>query len=176
MKLSIIFTSDIFPNLLPARKCEYNRNSHAVWNHTAPLTWHGQNHHQSAINIKTLWTVLKVLSWSMCIVQIHISGFLHPASIHYVDGRLAARSRSVSLEAWDSGLDFFNRSDMWQAHQPRRCRDACHTSGRYDHDNIQSRDFKRFGGKTSYRLVNRGPGLVSWLTQCNWSRQTNVRE
>ena len=56
------------PYLLPERKCEYNRNSHAVWNHTVPLTRYGQNHHQSAININTLWTVMKVLSWSMCIV------------------------------------------------------------------------------------------------------------
>ena len=47
-----------FLYLLPDRKYEKKRdsvgkgirgNSHAVWFHTAPLTRHGQNHHQSAI-------------------------------------------------------------------------------------------------------------------------------
>ena len=41
------------------------------------------------------------------------------------------------------------------------CRDTCRISERYDDSNIQSRDFTRFGAKTSYRLVNRG--LVSQL-------------
>ena len=36
-----------------------------------------------------------------------------------------------------------------------RCRDACQISERYDTQN-----FMRFGGKTSYRLMNKGPGVI----------------
>ena len=62
----------------------------------------------------------------------------------------------------DSGLDLFGCSEIWQAPWQHCCQDACQISERYDHYNIQSRgfeDFTRFGGKTSYRLVNRGPDL-----------------
>ena len=33
----------------------------------------------------------------------------------------------------DSGLDFSNRSEIWQAPRQQRCRDACQISERYDH-------------------------------------------
>ena len=65
-----------------------------------------------------------------------------------------ARSREVSKPR-DSGLDFSNRFEIWQ----ERCRDACQISERCDYYNTQSRDFTRFGGKTSYSLVNWGPEL-----------------
>ena len=39
----------------------------------------------------------------------------------------------------DTGLDFFNRSQILQAPWQQRCRDACQISERYDHYNVQSR-------------------------------------
>ena len=48
--------------------------------------------------------------------------------------------------------------DAWNQH----CRDACKVSERCDHYQISRlRDFPRFGGKMSTRLVNRGPAYVS---------------
>ena len=81
------------------------------------------------------------------------------ASIHKADGRLTARSREVSKPR-DSGLNFSNRSEIWQTPRQHRYRDACQISERYDHYNIQSRGFETsrdLGFKTSYRIVNRGP-------------------
>ena len=62
------------------------------------------------------------------------------ASIHYVVRRLTARSRETS-KPQDSGLDFSNRSEIWQAPQQQCCWDACQISvryRRYDQYNIQS--------------------------------------
>ena len=67
---------------------------------------------------------------------------------------LTARSGEVSKPR-DSGLDFSNRSEIWQAPRQQRCRDACQISKRYDGYNPRPLDFRRFGGKTSYRLVYR---------------------
>ena len=72
------------------------------------------------------------------------------ASIHEADGRLTARSQEVSKPR-DSGLDFSDRSEIWQAPRQERCRYACHISERYDHD-IQSRGFE-----TSRALAVRHP-------------------
>ena len=66
------------------------------------------------------------------------------------------RSRDVPKPR-DSGFDFSNRFEIWQAPRQQRYRDACHIPKRYNHYNIQSRDFTRFGSMTSYRLVNKGP-------------------
>ena len=49
----------------------------------------------------------------------------------------------------DSGLNFSNRSEIWQV--PRQP---------LQHPISRLRDFTRFGGKTSYRLVNRGPVVI----------------
>ena len=65
------------------------------------------------------------------------------ASISKPDGRLAVRSHEVS-KPWDSGLDFSNRSEIWQQRW------------RNDHYKIQSCGFETCS-KTSIRLVNRGP-------------------
>ena len=63
------------------------------------------------------------------------------------DGRFTARFREISKPR-DLGLNFFNRSENSQTPRQRRCRDACQISERY----------ARFNGKTSYHLLNRGPG------------------
>ena len=43
----------------------------------------------------------------------------------------------------DSGLDFFNRSEMWQAPRQQRCRDACQISLRYKPYYTQYRGFEK---------------------------------
>ena len=83
------------------------------------------------------------------------------ASIHQTERRLTAISREVSKPR-DLDLDFSNRSKIWQAPRQHSCRDACQM---WQSDtiiityNLATWDFTRFGGKTSYRLVNRSPGV-----------------
>ena len=49
-------------------------------------------------------------------------------SIHSeADGRLTARAYEVS-KSQDSGVDFFNRSEIWRASRQQFCRVACHIS------------------------------------------------
>ena len=55
--------------------------------------------------------------------------------------------------SWVSGLDFFNRSEIWQAPRQQHRRDACQIAERYDNYNIQSRGFE-----TSRYLVLRRLG------------------
>ena len=45
------------------------------------------------------------------------------ASIHLADGRLTARPHEVSKPR-DSGLNFYNRFEIWQAYRQHRCQDA----------------------------------------------------
>ena len=52
------------------------------------------------------------------------------ASIHQTDRLLTASTRQVSKPR-DSGLDFSNGSEIWQAHRQQRCRDGCQISERY---------------------------------------------
>ena len=63
------------------------------------------------------------------------------ASIRRAVGRLTARSREVSKPR-DSGLNFSNRSEIWQVPRQHCCRGACQISELYDHCNIQSRGFE----------------------------------
>ena len=51
------------------------------------------------------------------------------------------RSHEVSKPR-DSTLDFFIRSEIWQAPRQQRCRDSCKISERCAHHNIQSRGFE----------------------------------
>ena len=81
-------------------------------------------------------------------------------------------SREVSKPR-DSGLDFSNRSQIWQAPRQQRCRDACQISERYDHYNIQSRGFETSRDLAVRRLTAyRGPDSVAtqyWLqSRCGW--------
>ena len=61
--------------------------------------------------------------------------------LYSLRGRLIGRSREFS-KPYDSCLDFFNRSEIWQAPRQQRCRDACQISERCDLDNIQSHHFE----------------------------------
>ena len=67
---------------------------------------------------------------------------------------LTVRSHTVSRPR-ESGLNFSNRSDNWQAPRQQRCRDACQISERYNHYNTQSRGFE-----TSLNLAIRR--LTAW--------------
>ena len=71
---------------------------------------------------------------------------------------MSYRSNSWSPEA-ARFKSIYNHSEIWEAPRQERCRDVCQISERYDHHNIQFDGFEtsRFGGKTSVRLVNRGP-------------------
>ena len=51
--------------------------------------------------------------------------------LHLAVRRPTARSREVS-KSRDSGLDFFNCSEIWQAPRLQRYRDACKISERND--------------------------------------------
>ena len=84
------------------------------------------------------------------------------ACIHWVERRLTTRSHKVSNQR-DSGLDFSNRSENWQAHRQHYCRYAsqnCRAIRSLQHPISRLRYFTRFGSETSYRLVNGGPGFL----------------
>ena len=95
------------------------------------------------------------------------------ASIRNAVRRLTARSREVS-KPQDSGLDFSNRSKIWQAPQQQRCWDACHIS---DHYNIQSRASRLHEiwwwnvspGEQRPRVTSATLGIVLF-PQCQWSK------
>ena len=80
-------------------------------------------------------------------------------SFHWAVRRLTARS-CEALKPRDLGLDFYNHSEIWQAARQQGCRDAFECPS--DIPSLQYpisrlRDFEtKFGGKTSYRLMNRG--------------------
>ena len=59
----------------------------------------------------------------------------------------------------DSVLNLCNRSEIWQAPRQYRYGDGCQIEDWYNNYHTHSPGFARFGGKTSYRLVNRGPGV-----------------
>ena len=81
------------------------------------------------------------------------------------NGHRNARSRKV----WKPralGLDFSNRYEISHAPRQQRCHNASQISERAIHSlkapMARLRDFTRFGGKTSFRLVNRGTVTSQW--------------
>ena len=95
---------------------------------------------------------------------IMISMTLGDGIIYSMDGRLTTRSRETSKPG-DSGLDFSNRSEIRQAPRQQLCQDAIKLLERFDDyniylaTNIYLRDFIRFCGWTSARLVRRSPDI-----------------
>ena len=75
------------------------------------------------------------------------------------DGHLTTTSTASTEVSTtrDSGLDFSNRSDIWQA--TRSCQPHFCAMWSLEHPISRLRDFTRFGGKASYRLANRCPGV-----------------
>ena len=87
-----------------------------------------------------------------------------PLGLYSLSGRTSYRKISWSLEVTqDSGLDFSNRSEIWQAHRQRCCRNARSISLLWY--------FTRSYGKTPACLVNRDP--ESWH---RWERLREIRD
>ena len=86
-----------------------------------------------------------------------------PLGRHSLSGKTSYRKISWSLEAARFGFKLFQL--LWNlagtsAAVPPRCLSNFRAIRLLQHPISQLRDFTRFGGKTSYRLVNRGPGSV----------------
>ena len=81
--------------------------------------------------------------------------------LYSLSGKTSYRKISWSLEAARFGFKVFqslwNLAGTWAALLPR-CLSNCRAIRPLQHPISWPRDFTRFGGTTSYRLVNRGPG------------------
>ena len=92
-----------------------------------------------------------------------------PQGLYSLSGKTSYRKISWSLEAARFGFKLFqllwNLAGTSAALLPR-CLSNFRAIRPLQHPISRLRDFTRFGGKTSYRLVNRGPG---WLWK--WHRK-----
>ena len=71
------------------------------------------------------------------------------------------RNINTSISCRYDRLCFYCEVVSKPAPPQQRCRDACQMAERYYHHNISRlRDFTSSCGKTSYRLVNKGPPLI----------------
>ena len=89
-----------------------------------------------------------------CIVWGMYANMRHPVHRFTKQTDVLSQAREVSKPR-NSGLNFSNHSEIWQAPRKHRCRDAFQIPERCDHHNTQSHgslETSRFGGKTSYRL------------------------
>ena len=79
--------------------------------------------------------------------------------LYSLSGKTSYRQISWSLEA--ARLDVAMVVSLWQAPRQQHCRGTCQISERLEKFKLRIsrlRDFTRSCGKTSYRLVSRGPG------------------
>ena len=85
--------------------------------------------------------------------------------LYSLSGKTSYRKISWSLEAARFGFklfqSFWNLAGTSAALLPR-CLSNFRAIRLLQHPISRLRDFTRFGGKTSYRLVNRGPGTYIW--------------
>ena len=83
--------------------------------------------------------------------------------------RLSVRSRKVSKPR-DLYLELSDRYEIWQAFRQQYCQCACQIAKRYDNLKYRSwlRDFTRSYGKTSFRILRRGPvsRVIQKTTTC----------
>ena len=77
--------------------------------------------------------------------------------LYSIRSKTPYRNISWSFEVARFRFRFFQ--SLWQTPRQQRCQDAWQISKRDDHYNIHlaASDFTKFGGKSSYLLVNRGP-------------------
>ena len=97
----------------------------------------------------------------------------NPTEIHYLglyslSGKMSYRKISWSLEAARFGFKLFQ--SLWNlagtsAALLPRCLSNFRAIRPLQHPISRLRDFARFGGKTSYRLVNRGPGASNQIAR-----------
>ena len=84
--------------------------------------------------------------------------------LYSLNGRTFTLWSCEAPKPLDSGLGFSNRFEIWQKPRQYRYRHACQIAERYDHHNIaRLLDFTKSCGKTSIRLVNRGPAIYTVL-------------
>ena len=110
------------------------------------------------LNIYVDHTIMPA-NWSQCLIP-HWQSYWH-LGLYSLSGRTSYRKISWSLEAARFGFKLFQ--SLWHltgtsAAQLPRCLSNVRGIRSFWHPISRLRDFTRFGGKTSYRLVNRGPG------------------
>ena len=93
-----------------------------------------------------------------------VNVYIHSAilGLYSLSGKTSYRKISWSLEAAGFGFKLFK--SLWNlagtsAALLPRCLSNCRAIRPLQHPISRLRDFTRFGGKTSYRLVNRGPDV-----------------
>ena len=111
----------------------------------------GKSYH-FCINLMSNFETLPNTGWT-----IHLSA----QGLYSLSGKTSYRKISWSLEAARFGFNLFqsrwNLAGTSAALLPR-CLSNFRAIRPLQHPISRLRDFTRFGGKTSYRLVNRGPG------------------
>ena len=88
---------------------------------------------------------------------------LHHQGLYSLSGKTSYRKISWSLEAARFGSKLFQSLWNWAGTSAAlllRCLSNFRAIRPLQHPISRLRDFTRFGGKTSYRLVNRGPVLL----------------
>ena len=83
----------------------------------------------------------------------------HLLGLYSLSGKTSYRKISWSLEAARFGFKLFQSALL------PRCLSNFRAIRPLQHPISRLRDFTRFGGKTSYRLMNRGPDLLSQLNR-----------
>ena len=103
--------------------------------------------------------------------------------LYSLSGKTSYRKISWSLEAVRFGIKLFQ--SLWNlagtsAALLPRCLSNFRAIRPLQHPISRLRDFTRFGGKTSYRLVNRGPEVVNsrilspWWRNCRWFESDSI--
>ena len=105
--------------------------------------------------------------------KLHLTLSSH-LGLYSLSGKTSYRKISWSLEAARFGFKLFQ--SLWNfagtsAALLPRCLSNFRAIRPLQHPILRLRDFTRFGGKTSYRLVNRGPGPHHWV----WFRSDPLR-
>ena len=90
--------------------------------------------------VVSLYGGYRDMGWTLVLLNHFGIGVL--LGLHSLSGRTSTRrSRKVSQPRY-SGLDFSNRSEIWQAPRQQRRRDDWQVSERYGQNDIQSRGFE----------------------------------
>ena len=102
-----------------------------------------------------------MLCISLCSRQDQVIHVAYDLGLYSLSGKTSYRKISWSLEAARFGFELFQ--SLWNlagtsAALLPRCLSNFRAIRLLQHPISRLRDFMRFGGKTSYRLVNRGPG------------------
>ena len=122
-------------------------------------------------HIPWLWGHNVFNKWTLCTIPTMLVNIKHYANIrqtqglYSLSGKTSYRKISWSLEAARFGFKLFQ--SLWNlagtsAALLPRCLSNFRSIWALQHPISRLRDFARFGGKTSYRLVNRGPVAFIW--------------